>query len=211
VWELHVSEIFEQTATSIPAIAWADRLRLPIQFDPALLLADLQRIEATAWTAHFVPQHYEGDWSVLPLRAPRGATHPILRITSNPGVSDWDDTEFLATSPYFRDVLARFKCPIDAARLMRLTPGSVIKDHSDHDLAAEWGYARLHIPVCTNPDVDFRLSGERVTMAPGSVWYLRLADRHSVINAGKTDRVHLVLDARMNDWLAAKLSAGVRA
>jgi hypothetical protein len=43
-------------------------------------------------------------------------------------------------------------------------------------------------------------------MAPGEGWYLRLSDPHTVANRGDTDRVHLVIDARMNDWLAEQMS-----
>ncbi|RMB25730.1 aspartyl/asparaginyl beta-hydroxylase [Sphingomonas sp. PP-F2F-G114-C0414] len=180
---------------------WPDRLCLPLAFDPVGLADDLTRLDADTWTAHFVPQHYTGDWSVLPLRVPVGVTHPILRIAPDPGCRDWEDSALLGLCPYFSQVLAAFACPIEAVRLMRLAPGSAIKAHRDHDLAAEQGRARLHIPVATNSDVDFRLNGTRVSMTPGSVWYLRLADPHSVINAGTTERVHLVIDAIVDRWL----------
>ncbi len=186
---------------------WPDRLCLPLAFDPVRLVRDLARLDASAWTAHFVPQHYSGDWSVLPLRVPVGVTHPILRIAPDPGCRDWEDGALLGICPYFAAVLAAFACPIEAVRLMRLAPGSAIKTHRDHDLAAEQGMARLHIPVATNPDMDFRLNGVRVAMAPGSVWYLRLADPHSVTNAGTTARVHLVIDARVDRWLEDLLDA----
>ena len=176
-------------------------------FDPGRLAADLARVEDHTWTAHFVPQHYDGDWSVLPLRAPAGAIHPILQIAPQPGCRDWQDTTLLALCPYFRDVLAALACPLQSARLMRLAPGSTIKEHRDHDLAAEEGHARLHVPIVTNPRVDFRLNGTRVEMTPGSVWYLRLADPHSVVNAGDTPRIHLVIDSIVNDWLADGLTA----
>ncbi len=39
-------------------------------------------------------------------------------------------------------------------------------------------------------------------MAAGSRWYLRLSDLHSVANRGPVDRVHLVIDAVVNDWIA---------
>ena len=39
---------------------------------------------------------------------------------------------------------------------MRLAPGSVIKEHRDHDLCFEDGMVRIHIPVVTNAGVDFR-------------------------------------------------------
>jgi len=146
---------------------------------------------------------------VLPLRAPVGAAHPIQRIAAPPNAVRWEDTELLAACPYFREVLAAFPCPLQAARLMRLAPGSVIKEHRDHDLAAEWGVARLHIPIATNDRVDFRVNGTRVDMAPGSTWYLRLADPHSVTNHGDTARVHLVIDAEVDDWLADRLRAAL--
>jgi hypothetical protein len=85
---------------------------------------------------------------------------------------------------------------------MRLTPGSVIKEHVDTDLSFEDGTVRLHVPVVTNDAVDFRLNGTRVVMEAGSCWYLRLSEPHSVANRGSEDRVHLVIDAEANDWIA---------
>jgi hypothetical protein len=85
----------------------------------------------------------------------------------------------------------------------------VINEHRDPDLGVEWGCARLHIPIFTNAQVDFRLNDQRVDMAAGSVWYLRLADPHRVTNGGATDRVHLVIDVRMNDWLQRQMRAVV--
>jgi hypothetical protein len=38
-------------------------------------------------------------------------------------------------------------------------------------------------------------------MKPGEAWYLRLSDPHAVANRGSSDRVHLVLDLVVNDWL----------
>jgi len=178
-----------------------DRLRLPLNFDPARLAADLATLSDIPWTAHFVQQNYEGDWSVIALRAPQGAQHPIQMILSNPGVSEYVDTPFLAHAPYFQAVLAQLECPLLAVRLMRLGPGSVIKEHSDHDLSFEQGTVRLHIPVVTNELVDFRLNGTRCVMPAGSTWYLRLSDVHSVANRGTTDRVHMVIDATVNGWV----------
>ena len=45
-------------------------------------------------------------------------------------------------------------------------------------------------------------------MEPGACWYLRLADPHRVLNRGTTDRVHLEIDAAVNEWLMAQLQAG---
>lgn len=179
-----------------------DRLRLPFSFDPERLAGDLQRLSAVAWIAHFVQQNYEGDWSVIPLRGKAGATHPVMMIFSDPVCREFADTPMLAACPYYREVLATFKAPLQAVRLMRLTAGSAIKEHSDHDLSFEDGTVRLHIPVTTNPYVEFYLNRERVVLDAGSCWYLRLVDPHSVVNKGGTDRVHMVIDAVVNDWIA---------
>ena len=179
-----------------------DRLRLPLEFEPAALAADLAAVESAGWTEHFVKQNYDGDWSAIALRAPRGETHPLRMIYSDPGCSDFVDTPALAAAPYLRQVLAAFACPLLSARLMRLAPGSLIKEHKDHDLAYEEGKVRIHIPVLTNERVDFSLNGVRCVMPAGSTWYLRLCDPHSVANRGTGARVHLVIDAAVNAWLA---------
>jgi len=110
--------------------------------------------------------------------------------------------------------MAAIRCPLQAVRLMRLAPGSVIKEHRDSDLAFEEGFVRLHVPVATSDQVDFFLNGSRVAMAAGSCWYLRLSDPHRVVNGGLSARVHLVIDGVVNDWIAetfeAALAAGTR-
>jgi hypothetical protein len=188
-----------------------DRLRLAVRFDPGALGRDLSLLEDGEWVDHFVKQNYEGTWSVLPLRAPAEAVHPIKMIYSDPACDTFVDTPLLARCRYFQQVLAAFQCPLHAVRLMKLTPGSAIKPHTDHDLALEHGRARLHIPVTTNPGVDFRLNGTAVMMGEGECWYLRLSDTHSVANRGRADRVHLVLDALVNPWLLEQLTDADRA
>jgi quercetin dioxygenase-like cupin family protein len=185
--------------------ALPDRLRLPLAIDPAPLAAEAAALPPEAWTRHFVPDNYAGDWSVAPLRAPAGANHPIMQITSPPDCKDWVETEWLAACPAIAALLTRFACSLAAVRLMRLGPGSEIKEHRDHDLSADFGMARLHVPLTTSPQVEFLVNRAPVTMVPGECWYLRLADPHAVTNHGDTARVHLVIDAEVNDWLAELL------
>ena len=166
---------------------------------------DLAVITPEDWTAHFVTQNYEGDWSAIALRAPLGETHPIRLIFSNPGTKDYVDTPLLARTPYFREVLQHFACPLLSVRLMRLTPGSHIKAHRDRDLDDKEGTVRLHIPIVTNDRVRFTLADKDVAMGAGECWYLRLSEEHSAANDGVTDRVHIVIDATANEWLRAQL------
>jgi hypothetical protein len=188
-----------------------DRLRLPFTFDADLLARDLRGLGAAGWTQHFVRQNYDGDWSVIPLRGKAGAKHPVMMIYSDPTCRDFEDTPMLAACAYFRQVLDTFQAPLRAVRLMRLTPGSVIKEHTDLELSFEEGTVRIHIPVVTNASVEFYLNRRRVVLDAGSSWYLRLSDPHSVANRGTTDRVHMVIDAEVNDWMTHILKAATSA
>jgi hypothetical protein len=188
-----------------------DRLRLPLTFDPDLLARDLHGLSAVGWISHFVRQNYDGDWSVIPLRGKAGAQHPVMMIYSDPACREFEDTPMLAACPYFQHVLKTIEAPLQAVRLMRLTAGSVIKEHSDHDLSFEDGTVRLHIPLVTNAEVEFTLNRSRVVLEPGSAWYLRLSDPHSVVNRGATDRVHMVIDAVVNDWIGEILHTAATA
>lgn len=190
-----------------PPMRFPDRLQLPFAFDSDLLAADLRQLRATPWTGHFVPQNYHGDWSVIPLRGPAGARHPVQMIYSDPAATAFEDTPYLAGCPTFRAVLDSFSCPLQAVRLMRLTPGSIIREHSDNDLAFENGHVRFHVPVTTNDGVVFELNRRRVVLEAGSCWYLRLSDPHQVANLGDTDRVHMVIDASVNEWVEATFIA----
>ena len=101
--------------------------------------------------------------------------------------------------------MRRFQCPLEAVRLLRLGPHARIREHRDIDLGYEFGEIRIHIPVTSNPEVAFYLDGERVDMKPGEAWYMELNLPHRVENAGTGDRVHLVVDCLLNDWLREML------
>jgi RimJ/RimL family protein N-acetyltransferase len=179
-----------------------DRVRLPLSFDPEGLQRDLAHAAQSAkWQRHYSRQDYDGDWSVVPLRAPAYAMHRVNLIYADPFATDFKDLPLLAECPHFSAVVAAFQAPVRGVRLMRLAPGAVIKEHIDRGASFEDGLARVHIAVTTNDEVDFRINGERLVLEPGSAWLVKIADPHSVANRGQTDRVHLVLDIAVNDWL----------
>lgn len=178
-----------------------DRHRLPFSFDPATLKADLAALSAEGWLPHFNTGFYDGDWSGLVLRG------PVEDRGLYAADGEMEDKPALAACPALRGVIAAFDCPIRSVRLMRLGPGAVIHEHRDYDLGLDRGEVRLHVPVVTNPDVDFRLNNRRVDMAEGEIWYLDLHHPHRVANRGATGRVHLVLDLVVNDWLRSFLPA----
>jgi hypothetical protein len=185
-----------------------DRLKLPMAFDAAGLAADLDALVEDDWIPHLVRQNYEGDWSVAPLRAPAGETHRLRMGFPNPGQTAFDDTVLLDRLPQIRAALRRFECPLRGARLMRLAPGAAILEHCDPDLDAAGGRARLHVPILTNDETTFLLNGRAVAMAPGETWYLRLLDPHAAANRGASDRIHLVVDVEIDEWMRGLLRAG---
>ena len=77
----------------------------------------------------------------------RGATIAELP----PGKSTYVDLEVLRRCPYIGEVLAAFHCPLQLVRLLKLGPGSNIKEHRDYNLSFEDGEVRVHIPIRTNP------------------------------------------------------------
>ncbi|WP_206049501.1 aspartyl/asparaginyl beta-hydroxylase domain-containing protein [Novosphingobium sp. PC22D] len=169
---------------------------------------DVAGLPGEGWIPHFVTRNYRGEWTVLPLRCTAGAQHPVKMAYSDPVATDYVATPWLARAPYLAEVLGNFACPLRSVRLMRLGSGSHILPHHDVDLAAETGAARLHVPITGNAAVEFLLNGTPVPMAPGSAWYLRLSDEHAVTNDGPSDRVHLVIDCQVDDWLLGLLHQG---
>ncbi len=107
-----------------------------------------------------------------------------------------------------REALASFRCELLSARFLKLAAGASIREHTDLNLGYEDGELRVHVPVQTNPEVEFVLDGEPLELGEGEAWYLDLNLRHRVANLGSTDRVHLELDCVVNDWLRALLRAG---
>lgn len=194
-----------------PLDGFPDRIRLPLAFDPAPLAADLAAFGESDWTRHFVRDNYEGDWSAIPLRAAEGETHPVRMIGVHSLAARFVDTHFLARAPAMAAALSRLRSPLKSARLMRLRPGSAIREHSDHDPDEERPGARVHLPITTNAGVEFHLGGKAVAMTPGSLWYLRLSEPHRAVNRGTTDRVHLVVDLMIDDWFLEQARAGVAA
>ena len=188
-----------------PASRLADAVKLPLLFDAARLRTDLANMLAEDFLPHYNTAGYQGDWSAVPLRSVGGRANHIV---ADPAAREpFADTPLLARCPGVRETLAALPCPHQSVRFMRLRAGSGIKEHSDVRLGFDDGEVRLHIPVATNPEVEFMLAGRRVVMNEGECWYLNLTLPHRVDNRGAADRVHLVIDCVVNDWLRDQLLA----
>jgi Aspartyl/Asparaginyl beta-hydroxylase len=180
-----------------------DRVRLPVRFDAARLAQDVAGLTEDDWLPHFNTSYYVGDWSGVPLRSVGGRSD---RLYPDPAASEpYADTEILRRCPGISAALAELRCEPTSVRLLRLGPGARVREHRDYRLSHADGEVRLHVPVITGPDADFVLAGTPVHMAAGECWYIDVTYPHRVTNAGWFERVHLVIDALVNDWLTATL------
>ena len=173
--------------------------KLPFSFDAQLLQSDLQRIMPEEWVAHFNQGYYKGEWSGVALRSAGGvASH----INPEPlSQEPFRETPVLDQCPNVRALLETLKCPLRSVRFLKLAAGSRIKEHRDNDLGFESGQVRLHIPVTTNPRVKFFLDAHRILLNEGECWYLNFSLPHWIENGGDSDRVHLVIDCVLDEWL----------
>jgi len=174
-------------------------LQLPFFFDADLLQQETDALSMMHWQPHYQVKHYEGEWNAIPLRSVDGKIDNI--IISPEEKPNYVNTTFLDRSPYLQEVLQHFKCPLQAVRLLKLNAGSIIKEHRDAELNFEKGEIRLHVPVRTHADVEFVLDNERLDLKAGECWYMNFDLPHTINNKSNIDRIHLVVDALVNDWV----------
>ena len=175
--------------------------RLPLLFDPDALQRDLSALTPWWWRKHQGPYH-DGAWEVVSLWAPRG---DLYEQTTRGG--PFEATEALARVPAIGGVLEALPGRRNRVRLLRLRPGGHIQRHYDPMERLAPDLVRLHVPVTSNPDVDFRVSDRRIEMRPGETWHIDVRFVHEVKNLGKENRIHLVADlhwdARVESLLAS--------
>jgi quercetin dioxygenase-like cupin family protein len=159
---------------------------------------EVEALQTGFWKPHLNRHDYEGGWDVLSFRSPGGTLNTQADALRNEAFAD---TSLLEHCPTVRALLNSLQCEKLSARLLNLQPGAVIKEHTDKELYFEKGEARLHFPVVTNPFVEFYLDNERLLMQEGECWYINANLPHRLANKGGSNRIHLVVDCMVNDWL----------
>jgi quercetin dioxygenase-like cupin family protein len=173
-------------------------LKFPMQLDIWKLKEDLHKVMDSNWIGHYNTNDYSGEWSSVALMSVNGKSDNIYAL--NHAEDAIQSTEILEFCNYFKQILEEFQFKKTAVRLLRLAVGAEVKPHSDYCLGYEDGCFRMHIPIITNPDVEFILDGERIIMNEGECWYIDANFTHSVANRGTEDRIHLVIDGIRNEW-----------
>lgn len=170
--------------------------QLPISFSIEKLQYDLSICENNLWTPHFNTNRYEGNWTSVSLRSQSGKETDILSFPDR----EYKNTPLLDSCSYFKEIMDWFECEKEAVRLLRLGPGSEIKEHVDNDTSYEDGFFRIHIPIITNLEVYFYVDKKRVPMKIGECWYANFQLPHSVQNKSEEPRIHLTFDCIRNEW-----------
>jgi hypothetical protein len=179
--------------------------KLDLTFDAARLQMELAALSSEPWEPHFNRDYYRGEWSGVALRSNSAGRLKIFIDPSRP--LDYADTEAYSRSPYLRRCVSALPCPVRSVRLLKLGAGAEIREHRDAGISIAGEEARLHIPVITNDETEFIVGGRRVIMRPGECWYVNVDLPHSVTNCGHTDRVHLVIDVIVDEWLRSAVAA----
>ncbi|WP_205513537.1 aspartyl/asparaginyl beta-hydroxylase domain-containing protein [Longitalea arenae] len=160
---------------------------------------EVEKLQSGYWIPHLNKKEYEGRWDVLSFRSPGGGLNTFAESLNNEAFAD---TPLLEQCPSVRSLLSSLQCEKLSARLLNLQAGAVIKEHTDKELYYEKGEVRLHFPIFTNPLVEFYLDNERLQMQEGECWYINANLPHRLANKGNTNRIHLVVDCKVNEWLS---------
>jgi hypothetical protein len=68
-----------------------------------------------------------------------------------------------------------------------------VKPHGDFGYSLNHSH-RVHIPLVTNPGVEFIVNGQPKFLPEGEIWEINNIDQHEVHNRSDAYRVHLILD-----------------
>ncbi|XPV69666.1 MAG: aspartyl/asparaginyl beta-hydroxylase domain-containing protein [Halarcobacter sp.] len=110
-------------------------------------------------------------------------------------------TPLFSKMSYIPKILENFKTKIEAVRFMNLKANSQIKEHCDRESYLEKGFIRIHIPISTNEKVKFILDSIEEKLELGCCYYINADKPHCIENLGTTDRIHLLIDCKVNGWL----------
>lgn len=183
-------------------------MRLPWRFEVADALHEARRLPADLWRTHFNNGRHDGGWQALALRQVPNAPLDVMPMEADPQLHA--DCDALKQCPAIAEILKSLALPFKSVRLMQLLPGSEIMEHTDAGASAAYGEARLHIPLHTDEQVFFHIDGQRIPMRAGECWYTDVSLPHRVRNRSEQARIHLVMDALVDNRLVQAFREGDR-
>lgn len=159
-------------------------IQLPLSFDAAAIAQEIHALGESVWMPH--PQGFPGN-SMLPLVAVHG--DPGNEAFSGP----MQPTAHLQHCRHLQHVLASLGATVGRTRLMRLAGQAEVTRHADQGYY--WAErVRVHVPIVTQPTVQFECDGQTINMAAGECWIFDTWRQHRVLNDAVESRIHLVCD-----------------
>ncbi len=117
---------------------------------------------------------------------------PKIQIERGPG---WDQLAAEAV-PVMEEIVHRHYPPggtMLRAMMARLPPGGRISRHKDEHPSFALA-SRIHVPLVTNPDVEFVIGNERFHTRAHQAFELNNLLYHQVTNSGACHRIHFIFD-----------------
>jgi len=115
----------------------------------------------------------------------------VERQVANIFEADFDQTTEACT-PYFKNLLSKFKSPFSKVRLLELHPGGIIPAHFDFPY---YQTIRIHAVIKSNPDVIWEVEGEQMSIpADGHFYWFDTGKYHAVKNMSQETRLVLSIN-----------------
>lgn len=159
-------------------------IQLPVAFDVDRLQREIEALGDDAWRPH--PEGFQGNDFI-----------PLIAANGDPADESYEGpmrpTQHLKDCPYLVDVLTKLGAAWGRTRLMRLGPHADVNPHVDVNYY--WrDRMRVHVPIVTQPTVQFYCGDQNIHMAAGECWIFDTWSLHRVENNDERSRIHLVAD-----------------
>lgn len=156
--------------------------------DKTLIEETLIDLKNYNWSPVWADKRYAGDhWMTCPL------------------IEEFNKTPNFISFALAAVIEEKMKCKIKNLMFYAMLPGGDIPPHRDMVGNVGFGGLRLHVPIITNDKVNFVVAGKKVVMGVSELWALDTSYTHSVSNFGSENRIHLVMDVIVNDWVLSLL------
>lgn len=177
-------------------------------FDCRGLIDAVQQLDEAAWTEKTYRQE-----SFNVHRSTESIVLCFLDLDRWPNLAigrevGWDRLG-AAAEPVMETIIGRHYEPggsVIRAMAVRLRPGARITPHVDEHESLKISH-RIHVPLITNARVRFFIDGVPHRFEPGRAVEINNQLSHSVMNDGKSSRVHFIFDYLPPAQLSAPLVA----
>jgi hypothetical protein len=179
-------------------------VKLPINIDEEKLLSDFQNVASRfSGKLHSVKEHHDGGWKSIGLITSGGEVNEDRHI--NKVGKPYLPTPAWEFCPYIKEFLNELPAKKKRVRFLSLEPNHEIKWHFDGtgsiDRIVNSTSSRFHIPVITNPKIEFQICHNICQWKSAEMYYGDFSFPHRVKNNWNKKRIHLVIDLVPNDNL----------